>query len=184
MLSFRGFISIDIGAFPKIKDFANEIKEIGANIKMVELEKIHITLKFLGDTNEEYIDKIEGIIKSSVKDIKPFKIKLKGVGVFPNENYIKVVWIGIQNAENVEIITKNIDEKVSELGFKKENRKFSAHLTVARVKSAQNKERLLQIINKYQDTEFIEFKVESIRLKKSELTQKGPIYTTLKDVKL
>lgn len=184
MSKFRGFIAIDIDSFPKLVQFENEIKNTGANVKLVEPENVHITLKFLGDTDEGYIDQIEEIIKDAVKETDSFEIQLKGSGVFPNQNYIKVMWIGIKNGEKIGKITSKIDKQLSELGFEKEKRGFSAHLTIARVRSAKNKEKLLQIIEKYRDMEFGNFKVDSVKLKKSELTSKGPIYTTLKEVKL
>lgn len=184
MSKFRGFIAIDIKSFPKLIQFSNEIKNSGTNVKIVEPENIHITLKFLGDTDESHIEKIEEIMKDAVEGNEPFDIQIKGAGIFPNQNYIKVMWIGIKNGEKIGIIANKIDEELSKLGFEKEKRNFSAHLTVARVRSAKNKEKLLQLIEKYQDTEFGKFKVESIELKKSDLTQKGPIYTTLKEVKL
>jgi len=182
MAEFRGFIAIDITPFQKLSDLINEIKNSGANIKTVEPGNIHITLKFLGDTNEEKIDNINDIIINSVEGIKPFDIKLKGAGFFPNHNYIKVVWVGIENTEQMQIIAKKIDEKLSTIGFDREKRKFSAHLTIARVRSAQNKEKLIQIINKYQDVEFAKITVNKIKLKKSVLTPKGPIYSTLEEV--
>lgn len=184
MPKFRGFIAIDIEAFTKIIQFENEIKNSGANVKLVEPENIHITLKFLGDTEEEHIEKIEEIMKNAVKETDSFEIQLKGAGVFPNQNYIKVMWIGIKNGEKIGDITKKIDEKISELGFKKERRGFSAHLTIARVRSAKNKDKLMQIIEKYRDTEFANIKVNSIILKKSELTSKGPIYTNICEINL
>jgi 2'-5' RNA ligase len=184
MSKFRGFIAIDIDSFPKLVQFENEIKNSGANVKLVEPENIHITLKFLGDTDEKHTDRIEEIIKDAVKDSDSFEIKLKGAGVFPNQNYIKVMWIGMENGEQIGEIANKIDEEISELGFKKENRGFSAHLTIARIKSAKNKEKLLQLIEKYRDIEFGTLKIDTIKLKKSELTPKGPIYTTLKEVKL
>jgi len=184
MTAFRGFIAIDIEAFPKIVEFFNKIKNSGANVKVVELKNVHITLKFLGNTDENLIDKIEQIIKDSIEGIEPFEINLKGAGVFPNLNYMKVMWIGIENGEKISEIAKKIDEQLSKLGFEREKRKFSAHLTIARIRSARNKEKLQQIIEKYREVEFGMLNVESIKLKKSELTQKGPIYSTLKDVKL
>jgi 2'-5' RNA ligase len=184
MTKFRGFIAVDIDVFSKIKMFSNEVKKSGVNLKLVEPENIHLTLKFLGDTDEALIDKIEEIMKKSVENINPFEIQLNSVGVFPNLNYIKVVWIGIQNGENLDIIAKDINEKLANLGFNRDKRGFSAHLTIARVKSAKNKDKLIQIINKYQDVEFSNQKIGSLKLKKSDLTLKGPIYTTLREVKL
>jgi 2'-5' RNA ligase len=184
MTKFRGFIAIEIDSFPKIIELENEIKKSGAIVKFVEPQNIHITLKFLGDTDENLIDKIVEMLTESVKNIKPFEIILKGAGVFPNQNYIKVMWIGIENTEQMGKIAYKIDEQVSELGYEREKRKFSAHLTIARVKSAKNKEKLIQIIEKYKEIEFGKIKVDSIKFKQSELTPKGPIYTTLKEIKL
>lgn len=184
MSQFRGFISIDIGSFPKLVQIENEIKNSGAIVKLVEPKNVHITLKFLGDTDEGQMDSIEEIMKDSIDGIEPFNIKLKGAGVFPNQKYIKVLWMGIENWENIRKISRKIDEQISGLGFEKEKREFSAHLTIARVKSAKNKEKLLQIIDKYQDIEFANIKVDAIKLKKSDLTPEGPIYSTLKEVKL
>jgi 2'-5' RNA ligase len=86
--------------------------------------------------------------------------------------------------EKLSSIAQKIDEDLSKVGFKKEKRKFSPHLTIARVRSAKNKEKLLRIIEKYTDTKFAEINVNSIKLKKSVLTEKGPIYTNLKDIRL
>ncbi len=184
MAEFRGFIAIDIPILQKISDLINEIKSSGANIKTVEPENIHITLKFLGDTNEEKIDRINEIILTSIKGIKPFDIKLKSTGFFPNQNYIKIIWIGIENTNQMQIIAEKIDEELSKIGFNKEKRKFSAHLTIGRIRSAQNKDNLIQIINKYKDVEFASIKVDKVKLKKSVLTSKGPIYSTLKEAEI
>jgi 2'-5' RNA ligase len=184
MSIFRGFIAIDINATPQISIFEKEIVKTGADVKLVEPENIHITVKFLGDTDENYIDTIEQSIKESVLLIKPFSITLKGTGVFPNQNYIKVIWIGIIDDGNIETIARAIDEKLTPLGFKKENRGFSPHLTVGRLKTARNKNQLLKVIENYSAMEFTIQHVQSITLKKSELTPTGPIYTTLKEVPL
>jgi len=184
MTQFRGFIAIDVKPFSKIIDFENEIKKTGCNIKLVEPENIHITLKFLGDTQETIINDIEKILKASTVEIKPFEIKLKGTGVFPNQNYIKVIWIGLKNTDPITKIVKNIDTPLSEIGFQREKREFSPHLTIARVKTAKNKESLIRVIENFDNIEFGDINVDTIKLKKSELTSKGPIYSTLKEIKL
>ena len=129
-------------------------------------------------------EKIEQIIKDSVNGIGPFSIKLKGTGVFPNKNYIRIVWIGIKDIEKLVTIAKNIDEKIAGLGFKKEKRGFSAHLTIGRVKTAKNKDVLLKKIENYSDFDFGIQEVKSIKLTKSDLTPKGPIYLTMKEITL
>jgi len=184
MSKFRGFIAVEIDLQPKIVDFANQIKKTGADVKLVEPENMHLTLKFLGDTDEKLVDEIEQIMKESVEGVDSFNIQLKGSGVFPNQNYIKVIWIGMQNGEQITNMAQKIDEKISKLGFTKEKRGFSPHLTIGRVRNAKNKDQLLEVIEKHKDTLFAEIKVDSLQLKKSDLTPKGPIYTTLKKVKI
>jgi len=184
MSKFRGFIAIDIEAFQKLVEFENEIKKTGANVKLVEPENVHLTLKFLGDTEEALLDEIEKIIIDAVEDIDPFNIQFKSAGVFPNQKYIKVIWIGIEHKGEMVTIANRIDEQISKLGFKREKRGFSPHLTIARVRAAKNKDKLLQVIEDYRDVEFKDIRVDTIRLKKSDLTPKGPIYTNLIEVKL
>ncbi len=182
MQKIRAFIAIDIPVSQKVIKIINELKKTQIDAKIVETENMHLTLKFLGDTDENLIDEIEKTIKESTKDIKPFEITLKNIGVFPNQNYIKVAWIGVENAEPLKQITETIDTKLQNFGFEKEKRPFSAHLTIARIKSAKNKEKLIQLINKYENTEFQKIKIDKIILKKSTLTPEGPIYTNLKEI--
>jgi RNA 2',3'-cyclic 3'-phosphodiesterase len=184
MAIFRGFIAIDIAATPQILTFENEIAHTGADVKLVESQNIHITLKFLGDTDEKDIDAIEKSMKEAVKNIKPFPVTLRGTGVFPNQKYVKVLWVGIIDNGIIGPIAQALEDSLASLGFKKESRGFSPHLTVGRVRTAKNKEKLLDITQQYHETEFTVQEVISIVLKQSELTPKGPIYTTVREVRL
>lgn len=184
MATFRGFIAIEIQAVPPIIDFEKAIIKTGADVKLVEPKNIHLTLKFLGETDENQIDTIEQIIKKSVTNIPPFPLMLKGTGVFPNEKYLKVIWIGIISGDNLEKIANSLDEKLVTLGFKKEQRSYSAHLTIGRVRTAKNKEQLLTVIKNHNEKEFLQQEIRSVTLKKSELTPTGPIYTTLREIPL
>ena len=181
---FRGFIAIDIDASSKLIAFEKDISKTGADVKLVQPENIHITIKFLGDTNESHVDAIEQAMKASVQNITPFTVTLKGTGVFPNQKYIKVLWVGITNTAAIETIAKTIDTSLIPLGFPKEQRGFSAHLTVGRVKTARNKDQLLKVIEHYDKEEFSVQEIRSIVLKKSQLTPQGPIYSTLREVHL
>lgn len=184
MVVFRGFIAIDITPTPTLLAFEEDIRKTNADVKLVELENIHITVKFLGDTDEQHIDAIEQRMKESVQGIKPFPITLRGTGVFPNKNYVKVLWVGITDEGTIEAIAKAIDASLAPLGFKKEQRGFSPHLTVGRVKTARNKERLLRVVDQYNAEEFTVQEVQALMLKKSDLTPQGPMYSTLREVRL
>ena len=182
METFRGFIAVEIPVSDHIVSFQKDIKQTDANVKLVEPENIHITLKFLGDVPVSEIQTIEEMMKQSVTSIEPHAITLKGTGVFPNENYIKVIWIGIQGANHLATIAEFLNQQSSKIGVKKEKRGFSAHLTIGRMKSSYGKEQIISLIKKYEDTLFAEVPVNQIHLKKSTLTPKGPIYETLSTI--
>lgn len=181
---FRGFIAIDVPISTILQDLLDSIKGTRANVKVVEAKNIHITLKFLGDTQIIHIEKIEEIIKESIRSTQPFTLQLKGTGVFPNEKYVKVLWVGIQQAEPLIPIVKDLNSKLNNLGYKKENKPFSAHLTIGRMRSAEGKNDILEILHQHGDTLFSEIPVNSIKLKQSVLTPKGPIYSTKKEIML
>jgi len=184
MNQFRRFIAVEIPINEKIKKLHEEIARLSTNIKLVELENMHITLKFLGDTNEDIIENIHHIIQNSIQDIQPFSIQLKGTGVFPNQNYIKVIWVGIEKTEKMSLISSSLNTQLSTLGFKEEKRGFKPHLTIGRVKSAIGKDQLISIIDKYREIIFDKIIIDCIYLKKSTLTPKGPIYEILKEIKI
>lgn len=184
MAFIRTFIAVDIASTPAMLEFSEAIRKTGADVKLVEPQNIHITLKFLGDTDEQLLPDIEEIIRDSVVGIQPFSISLQGTGVFPNRDYLKVIWVGLIAGEQMETIGGRIEEGCAGLGFKKERRAFSPHLTVGRVRTVRNKQQLLNVIDKYKETMFATEEVRAVTLKRSVLSPSGPTYTTLISVPL
>ncbi len=182
-MSFRAFISVDVEATHKLREFEERLRGCNAPLKLVDMENIHLTLKFLGETDEGLKDGIAESMALSVEGIQPFTMELRGTGAFPNENYMKVIWVGLENTGALAIITKTLERELSKLGFKREKRGFRPHITVARVKGPKNKNRLQGILREYRDEEFGSQTVECIRLKKSVLSREGPTYTIVKEVK-
>lgn len=183
-MKIRAFISTDIGAKPELVEIEEVLRHSYADLKLVAPENIHITLKFLGDTSEELLDSIAQAMQNSIEGLGPFKLKLSNMGAFPNLNYIKVIWVGMANPEPFITIAKRLNQELSILDFKPDKRGFSPHLTLARVKTRKRREELQKILKDYKTHEFGEVDVDCIRLKKSTLTREGPIYTTLKELKL
>ena len=184
METFRGFIAIEVPVTNQIIQFQQDIRKTDANVKLVEPENIHITLKFLGDTPIKQIDAIESIMKDAVSSAQKHTITLESTGVFPNENYIKVIWVGMKGSEKISEIADSLNQQCTQIGVKKDKRGFSAHLTIGRMKSAHGKEQIVDILRKYETTLFAEIPVNKILLKKSTLTPKGPIYETLLTIPL
>jgi len=179
----RLFIAIDIGAMDRLVKVEKELEQTGANIKMVEPSNIHCTLKFLGEVDKHRIDAIYDSMNRAVKDISTFTMAVKGMGVFPSLDYIKVIWVGLEGGLII-TIAEQLEIELSQLGFKKEKRIYTSHSTLARVKSAQAKEQLLEVVKRHQNTDFGNKLVKTICLKKSELEPKGPVYTTLREISL
>ena len=142
-------------------------------IKPVEPENLHITLKFLGEVNEARAE----LVRDRLRQIRfePFEIRFRGIGYFPGQNYMRVIWVGVEG-DGIYSLARDVEGKMKKLGFKKD-KDFKAHLTVGRVKriDSQARLRLADELREF-DREFGSMVVNEFRLKKSTLTPRGPIY--------
>lgn len=181
MSQIRAFLAIDLDddLKPKINKIMKEFKAIDTKIKYVELLNLHLTLKFFGDIDTEGLELLKGAINNVVSDFKPFNIKISSCGAFPNKNHIKVIWVGIEDDTILKDLHDKLDAEFNKLGFDKDKR-FSTHLTIGRMKSAKNKNKVKNIIDEFENIEIGEMVVDRISLKKSTLTPSGPIYEDLK----
>ncbi|MDR2967112.1 MAG: RNA 2',3'-cyclic phosphodiesterase [Methanobacteriaceae archaeon] len=177
----RTFLAIDIDKklIQKIEDLQKEFEKTNANIKYVEIENIHFTLKFFGNINEEMVDKISISTENVLKKYEPIDITIEGTGSFPSEDFIKVIWLGITENQVVMDLAKKLDEEFKKIGFKKE-KNYSPHLTIGRMRSPKNKKEVKEKIATFKDIKIGKMSIDKISLKKSELTPKGPIYSDLK----
>ena len=169
----RIFVAIKI---PKdIKDCISSVQEsIGddlAKIRWVNKDQMHLTLKFLGEVQPSNIIEIKKELKK-IK-IRSFTVNLDSIGVFPGENYIRVLWVGLEPEEDINSLQKDIDEKLKKL-FKKD-KDFKPHITLGRVKFVRDKEKFIENLRKIKiDNKKVD--VNGFKLMKSTLSQKGPIY--------
>lgn len=175
----RTFIAVELPErfVPEIEKIESMLDTSG--IKLVEPKQVHITLKFLGDISEDKVEPIASAL--SQVNCKPFEARIKGVGVFPKPAYIKVIWLGAEG--NFEALHSEAERVLAPFKFEKDD-KFSPHATLARVKMLKEKAVLLEKIKKLENVDLGTMNVESITLKKSTLTPQGPIYETLREIKL
>jgi 2'-5' RNA ligase len=184
-MTFRGFISLDVEPNDKIRRFMDDLEKTGAPLNMVGPNQIHMTIKFLGDTEEDKVDDIVEKVNFTLKEFDSFKIDIKGTGAFPHLGYMKVVWMGTEEETGtLKDIAHRVEEELVPLGFEREDREFSPHITVARVKGGKNKEQLRNTIENYDGIHFKSMKVNKLSLKKSILKKSGAEYTTLKEMYL
>jgi len=177
----RAFLSIDIenqALLPKISETQRKLDTGLAKMKLVEIENIHFTLRFLGDTSLARIDEIESCL-SKIK-IDPFEIMVYGVGAFPTKRRPRVIWIGVtKNADRITNLKMEIDSHLEELGYQTEKQKFTPHATIARVRYIKDAEKLANNLDSLINQPIGSMSVSKSNMKKSTLTPSGPIYETL-----
>ncbi|MHA1969723.1 MAG: RNA 2',3'-cyclic phosphodiesterase [Candidatus Hodarchaeales archaeon] len=183
----RTFLCVEITnpeTIPLINTKINELSQI-KGIRTVKPTQLHLTLKFLGDVTEKTLVQIKNAIQQISFD--SFNITLEGMGCFPNQKRIRVIWIGIsQGKAELKQLASLIEQVMVQLGFPKEKRPFSPHLTIGRVKYLKGKEKL-SLINQIEESKEVYFGSQSITnfiLKKSTLSPKGAIYDNLIEVSL
>ena len=183
--NMRLFVALDIPEELKHKvlEIQKRFDSEKLDIKFVEPENLHITLKFLGEVHQKEIMNIEERIFKIVKEFSPFSINLHGVDYFGNKNYIRVLWINVKKGKEklIEIIN-NLNQQLNYI--RKDEHRPNPHLTIGRVRSGKNRERLLRILESVKDMKIGEIIVNEIKLKQSILTPKGPIYKDIKTFSL
>lgn len=168
----RAFIAIET---PKEVNFTlKEIQKKFAGLGKINFtqEPYHLTLKFLGEISEDQCTQVKELLKS-IK-FKPFELELTQLGVFPNEDYIKVIWVGTKDKE-VNELQQQIDSKLT--GIFGKDLRFHAHITLGRVKFVENKEKIKELFKTKVPS--LKFEVKEFKLIKSELTPNGPKYEDL-----
>jgi RNA 2',3'-cyclic 3'-phosphodiesterase len=183
-LPFRAFISADLPVIPTIEALARELRETGQDLKVVSVDRLHLTLKFLGDTEEGLVPEIVAAMHEASAGIPAFTIRVRGTGGFPSLARPRVLWVGLEGGEPLSRMAKSLDENVAALGFERERRPWSPHVTLARVRGSRGLDRTKAILRAHADELFAEARVEEIRLKKSVLRPQGPEYTTVESVRL
>lgn len=177
----RSFIALELSdeARAELARIEEVLKKSDADVKWVKPESIHLTLKFLGYIDEGKIAPISEKIKKIASGASPFDIALGGIGVFPSWRQARVIWIGVEEgSEKIKTLAGQTEEAMAEEGFEKEKRSFKSHLTLGRVRSSKNKEKL--------EKEALSAEVKPAKshiskmvLFKSDLSPKGAVYTPL-----
>jgi len=181
--SIRSFIAFDLNSevvLKRLTEAQSLLVRTGADLKPVEPQNIHVTLRFLGNITPSMVEKIYEEMKKV--QFVPFDVKIHGVGAFPDVRYPRVCWAGItEGADQLKSIFSQLEPRLQGLGFAADPKGFSPHLTIARVRSGRNKAELGRWINENANYDFGVIRAECLKLKRSDLTPRGPIYSTLKE---
>ena len=183
----RTFIAIELSEEIRssLAQIESHLKYSGADVKWVEKDNIHLTLKFLGEISEEKLKQVIAALEIIGKETNPFEISIKDIGAFPKIDYPRVIWVGLDKGVNEsKELAEKIDDALSKIGFQKETRAFTAHLTIGRVKSSKNKEALKEKVGTCTMPTVSPQLISSIILFQSKLSPKCSIYTKLHEVHL
>ncbi len=178
----RAFIAIELneGIHSELASLQAILKKSNADVKWVAPDSIHLTLKFLGNIDAQKIKEIEKILNEVAAEVEPFVLTLKGVGAFPKLDYPRVIWVGVEGgAPQSEQLAKSLEERLEGIGIPREDREFHPHLTLGRVKSPKNKDKLKEIIEATKFDAKSAVDVNHLTLFKSQLSREGSIYTPL-----
>jgi 2'-5' RNA ligase len=179
----RSFLAFDLeneAVRKKLAAAQNLLVQTGADLKLVEPQNIHMTIRFLSDITPDMVEKVFEEMKKV--QFAPFDARINGLGAFPDLHYPRVVWAGItEDADQMKNVFSQLEPRLQRLGFTPDPKGFNPHLTIARVKSGKNKAHLAEFITKNATYDFGTVNAKCLRLKKSDLTPRGPVYATLKE---
>lgn len=182
----RTFIAVEIPetATDRIAQLVNRLKTTGTDIKWVEPENIHVTLKFLGNIGTDQPAVIRDGLSAALDSTGSFDLKLGRIGAFPDMNRPRVFWVSIEEGRDTLVaMQQRIETELHARGFVREERPFSPHLTIGRVRSPRGLAKLTELVREMTfETE--PFTVTRAAVVKSDLKPDGPLYTVIDHVEL
>lgn len=182
----RMFVSIELPEKiqANIHSLIERMKNHLTPVKWVEKKNLHVTLKFLGWVKDDKIQSVAEGVRKSVKGVKPFDIRFKGMGVFPNRKWPKVIWAGIgEGSSAAAALAERLEREAGKEEKTEEEREFTPHLTIGMVKEEIDVDALVKCVDGNKDSDFGGFRVDHVSLMKSTLTRSGPIYEELEQIK-
>jgi len=182
----RIFIALKVEAGETLLNLISTLKSglRNENVKWTCLENIHITLAFLGDTEEKLISNISTLLRKECEGFGNFELVIKGAGVFKNISDPRVLWTGIEPSDKLTELNALITNVLKNADGNIEIRAFRPHLTIGRIKYIKNKVLLKTFIDKYKNAEFQREQISELILYESILSHSGPVYRPLGIFKL
>jgi RNA 2',3'-cyclic 3'-phosphodiesterase len=161
------------------------LRSVARDVAWVAPGNLHLTVKFLGDVAEEQIDGIRGALEQAAAGLHAFDAELVGLGAFPSVTRPRVVWAGVTEGAGVTIeLAGRVDEALTALGFAREGRAFSPHVTLGRVRQPRRDPSLTEALRDAARSQFGRIRVTGASLMRSELSPRGARYSELASVSL
>ncbi len=183
----RTFIAIEIPEEIKrqMTEVQNGLRNAGVDASWPRPEGVHLTLKFLGEVPEAKLPEIMSSLRSAVQGTGVFRLEAAGTGAFPNAKAARVVWVGLSgDVDKLNCLQGAVEKALTDIGFAGEDRKFTPHLTLGRIKYIRSRNAWLKALDGIKDVRFAGFDVSAVSLMKSELQRSGAVYTEMGRVEL
>jgi 2'-5' RNA ligase len=184
----RIFTAIDISDEARAK-VANYIESLHGEFPQIRVgwertEKLHLTLKFLGDIDGIQLENLIGAVENTASRISNFRLQISDTGVFPSSRKARILWLGLKDdLENLQRLNEVLQTECERIGFAKESRNFKPHLTIARLREPRKSK---ELVEKHLENEFpvVEFPVSRVAIYESRLQKTGSIYEVIKNAEL
>jgi 2'-5' RNA ligase len=187
----RAFIAIDLSSqiHKRLDTVAGELKQRleGVPIRWVPVENVHLTLKFLGDVSLTNLEILKKILRSEASSHLPFEISIGQLGAFPTKRRPRVIWVGVEAPQELMDLQRAIESETTRLGYARDRREFSPHLTLGRISRNANSadlRQISQVLKNYEVGFLGATRVKEVHLFRSDLQPGGAVYTSLLHVPL
>ncbi len=177
----RTFVALEVsdaGVLDSLVQAQDELAKTGADLKLVERENLHFTMRFLGELTQAQVADAD----SRLKGLPPARaeVEMMGMGAFPTLARPNVIWVGVSPSDELLVapIAAFVASSLEGIG-EKDDRPFKAHITLARVKSGREVAKLSSVIRSHSDRSYGRAKLTTLKLKESRLTPKGPVYSDI-----
>ena len=182
----RTFIAVSIEPGNELREAIAALKSglRSESIKWVDISNMHVTLAFLGNTEEAAVDNVRAMLENSFSGFGEIRFSLSGLGVFKSFNDPKVIFAGLENTDKLVVAREIIKNGLEEIDIKIENRLFSPHLTIGRIKELKNGGIFQKIIQQLADIPFQAVIINEIVYYESMLLPAGPVYKPIAGISL
>jgi len=178
----RTFIGLKIEPNPALMQLFSDLKKNlgGEQLRWIDPQNLHLTLRFLGNTEDSQLDDISKALDILIPQYSQFNLEIEGLGIFGKHSLPKILWAGVKMPQNIYTLVANIEDIVCIAGFEQETKPYSPHLTLCRIKALKGAAHLLELVDQYKKTHFLTQNVKEIILYESVLRSFGAVYVPLR----
>ena len=184
----RTFVAVEVDDAVRemAAELAQELSGAGGDVKWVEPENMHLTVKFLGEVDSREVHEVCRAVASAAEPVAPFSLEFRGAGAFPNARRPRTLWLGTgEGSESLAVLAERVEKALHEIGYPREGRRFHAHLTLGRVRrGGAELARLAELLGQYAEFDAGRTHVSQLAVFSSTLQRGRPAYDVLGRAKL